>query len=185
MSKPQREQIQNGLNGWDAIVNNDFIKIFDRPFPLFRHTGTETNLASSFPPGSYDESIVWVNHSALGLTGYVSHPAHPSGTPTWVQARRRLNLRPRITKTGATTLTSDEVQVILTTAGAGYPTTLAPVAQMVGEEVMLKNISTQVMTVDGNGTELIDGALTYSLTLQYSFVWLYSDGTTWHVVGKG
>jgi hypothetical protein len=37
------------------------------------------------------------------------------------------------------------------------------------------------VTVDGNASETIDGALTYALAVQYQSITIISDGTNWHI----
>ncbi len=40
------------------------------------------------------------------------------------------------------------------------------------------------VTVRGSGTELIDGSNTYSLTVQYKYVVIQSNGTQWFIIGN-
>lgn len=44
--------------------------------------------------------------------------------------------------------------------------------------------SVNTVTVDPNGSETIDGAATYVLTLQYQTVTIISDGSNWHIISK-
>jgi len=44
--------------------------------------------------------------------------------------------------------------------------------------------SANTVTIDPLGSETIDGAATYVLSLQYSTVTIMSDGTNWHVISK-
>lgn len=54
-----------------------------------------------------------------------------------------------------------------------------------GFTIRVKKIdaTANAVTVDGNGAETIDGALTYPLNAQYNFVDLVTDGTKWDIVG--
>lgn len=79
MARPSRDTIQSGVNGWDATANDNLIKLFDGPLPIHEHSGTEANLASTFAAGSYDNCLVWVNHTVDGWTLY-----HSDGS-TWEQ----------------------------------------------------------------------------------------------------
>lgn len=45
--------------------------------------------------------------------------------------------------------------------------------------------SSNAVTIDGNGTETIDGASSYSLSDQYDRVTLVSNGTNWEIVAEG
>jgi hypothetical protein len=77
MARPSRDTIQSGVNGWDATTNDNFIRTFDGPFPIHEHTGDESDLAATFPVASYDNCLVWVDHT---IDGWV--PYHSDGS-TW------------------------------------------------------------------------------------------------------
>jgi len=86
------------------------------------------------------------------------------------------------TITSATTLTDDH-HVILCNNGP-YTVTLPPAAANTGRVYRIKNIdpSGDAITIDGNGSETIDGNLTYALQpYQYSIT-LISDGDNWQVI---
>lgn len=71
--------------------------------------------------------------------------------------------------------------------GAAFTVNLPAAASVgAGKEVTIKKIdaSANAVTVDGNASETIDGATTYSLSAQWKYVKLYSDGTNWHIVGN-
>lgn len=80
MSKPTRDEIQNGLNGWDAAVNDNFEKILDKPFPLYFHTGDESDIESTFPAASHENCLVAFSHTTLGDVVYM---VDSEGTPAW------------------------------------------------------------------------------------------------------
>lgn len=77
MARPERDTIQSGTGGWDATANDNFIRIFDNPFAIHEHSGDESDLASTFAAASYDNSLVWVDHSVDGWSLY-----HSDGS-TW------------------------------------------------------------------------------------------------------
>tara|TARA_R110002095_G_C4251957_1_gene240444 strand:+ start:39806 stop:40915 length:1110 start_codon:yes stop_codon:yes gene_type:complete len=77
MARPSRDTIQSGVNGWDASVNDNFTRTFDLPLAIHEHVGDESDLASTFPAASYDNCLVWVNHTVDGWTPY-----HSDGS-TW------------------------------------------------------------------------------------------------------
>ena len=56
------------------------------------------------------------------------------------------------------------------TAGAGF-------------EFTAKNIGSGTITIDGDGSETIDGAATFAIITQYNAITLQSDGTNWNTVG--
>lgn len=77
MARPSRDPIQSGTNGWDATLNDNLIKLFDGPLAIHEHTGDESDLASTFAAASYDNCLVWVDHTVSGWTLY-----HSDGS-TW------------------------------------------------------------------------------------------------------
>lgn len=65
--------INSGIQGWDAAINDNFTVLAAGPWPVYQKTvGDESNLATAFPPGSYDRCILFVNHSTLGWIPYYS-----------------------------------------------------------------------------------------------------------------
>ena len=86
------------------------------------------------------------------------------------------------TITSATTLTDDH-HVILCNNGP-YTVTLPPAAANASRVYRIKNIDAQsdVITIDGNGSETIDGDLTYALQPYKHSITLISDGANWYVI---
>jgi hypothetical protein len=66
------------------------------------------------------------------------------------------------------------------TAGAAVTITLPPAIDSTDRVIVVKKIgSTAAVTVDGNSSELIDGATTTSIVSQYTALQLVSDGANW------
>jgi hypothetical protein len=61
-------------------------------------------------------------------------------------------------------------------------TVLLPIASSVFTPLYIKNIGVGVITIDGNGSQTIDGALTYALTNQWDSITLVSNGTGWFIL---
>jgi len=61
-------------------------------------------------------------------------------------------------------------------------TVTLPFAASVFTPLYIKNIGTGVITIDGNGSQTIDGALTYDLTHQWDSITLVSNGTGWFIL---
>ena len=87
-----------------------------------------------------------------------------------------------VTKTGAYTATNDDY-VIDCTSGT-FTVTLPASSGRTGRILIIKNSGAGTITVDGNGAETIDGATTYSLSVQYATVQIMSDGTNWKIIAK-
>jgi hypothetical protein len=91
-----------------------------------------------------------------------------------------------VSKTATYTATISD-HTILCNATTGAITINLPTAVgIAGREYVIKKTDSSVnaVTVDGSGSETIDGALTYSLALQYKYVRIQTDGANWFVVGN-
>jgi len=51
-----------------------------------------------------------------------------------------------------------------------------------GFKYQIKNRSTNAITINPNGSETIDGALTFSLSTQEASVTLITDGSNWFII---
>jgi hypothetical protein len=87
-----------------------------------------------------------------------------------------------VTKTGAYTATNDDY-VIDCTSGT-FTVTLPASSGRTGRILIIKNSGAGTITVDGNASETIDGATTYSIAVQYGTVQIMSDGTNWKIIAK-
>ena len=87
-----------------------------------------------------------------------------------------------VSKTGAYTATFNDY-IIDCTSGT-FTVTLPASASQAGRILIIKNSGAGTITVDGNASETIDGAATYSLSVQYSTVQIASDGTNWKIISK-
>jgi hypothetical protein len=87
-----------------------------------------------------------------------------------------------VAKTGAYTAT-DADYVIDCTSGT-FTVTLPASSGRTGRILIIKNSGAGTITVDGNASETIDGAATYSLSVQYATVQIMSDGTNWKIIAK-
>ena len=69
-------------------------------------------------------------------------------------------------------------------SSAAVTVTLKPAAEAKGKRLTIKKIdsSANAVTVDGDGSETIDGATTAVINCQYESICLMSDGTEWWVV---
>jgi hypothetical protein len=86
-----------------------------------------------------------------------------------------------VTTTPYTQIENDDVILVDAT---GAPATVNLLAADNGKQIIIKktDASGNSVTIDGNGAQTIDGALTNVLTSQYDSVTLVSDGTAWHIV---
>ncbi len=79
----------------------------------------------------------------------------------------------------------DDVILCDCTAGA-ITVTLPKVSDRVNYRYIIKKIdsSGNAVTIDGDGSETIDGAATQPLTTQWDALELVTDETAWFIVGK-
>lgn len=111
MARPSRDTIQSGVNGWDASVNDNFTRTFDRPIAIHEHVGDESDLASTFPAASYDNCLVWVNHTVDGWTPY-----HSDGS-TWDKLFERFSAAFTASTDTPANYTSDALKFVRVNAG--------------------------------------------------------------------
>ena len=85
----------------------------------------------------------------------------------------------------ATQIATDRL-ILGDATGGAFTVTLLTAAGREGWEIMVKktDASGNAVTIDGAGSETIDGATTVALSSQYSSRRLISDGTNWHVVAS-
>jgi hypothetical protein len=86
-----------------------------------------------------------------------------------------------VTATTYTTLSTDS-NILADNAAGVAVTLLAAATAGDGYELTIKRTgATGTITIDGDGTETIDGALTATLTTQYESLTLLCDGSNWHI----
>lgn len=78
--------------------------------------------------------------------------------------------------------TLDSTDHIIDCTSGTYTVTLPTAASITGREYIIKNSGTGVITVDGNASETIDGALTYILGTQYDSLTIISNGANWIII---
>lgn len=178
MPKPTRDNIQNSLNGWDATINNNFIKTMDGPLPVFLHTGDETDIESSFPAASHNECLVMVDHTVVGMSLYVVDKDHPSGSAKWV-AFSTFNSAAHTARNTTSSIGDDEIFTLTNPAGA-ITLTMPLASRTAGKTFVVKNLAAQIVTITSASN--IDGAANFLLSVQYASATLYSDGATYHII---
>jgi len=88
-----------------------------------------------------------------------------------------------VAKTAAYTMDSDDDIITGDVSGGAFSITLLPVAGMTGKEIKIIKIDSSgtSLTIQANGSELINGANTQALAVQYEALNLYCDGTAWYI----
>ncbi len=89
-----------------------------------------------------------------------------------------------ITTVSTDTTLSSIATVLVNAASAPITITLPAAASYPNQIYQIKKIDSSVntVTVDGNGSETIDGDLTAIIAFQYSAMDIISNGTSWFII---
>ena len=89
-----------------------------------------------------------------------------------------------LTKTAAYTIEEDDDVILGDATAAAFTVTLPKATLFEGRRFTVKKIDASVnaVTLDGDGSETIDGALTVALAVQYEALEVLSNGTGWVIV---
>lgn len=96
--------------------------------------------------------------------------------------------RPAIaTKTANYTATAADRTILVDATGGARTITLPAVATHAGQEYVIKKIdaTANAVTIDGDGSDTIDGAATLVLAAQWDGATIQNDGSAWYVLAPG
>ena len=85
-----------------------------------------------------------------------------------------------VAKTG--TYTAGATDFCIDCTANTFTVTLPTAVGIAGKQYCVKNSGAGVITVDGNGSETIDGAANFVLSTRYESIWVISDGANWKVI---
>lgn len=105
------------------------------------------------------------------MTGPAWTPSTATGTTTL----------PLTNRTGTYLIDSSTDCVVNCTANT-FTVTLPTAVGIEGQYFVIKNSGTGVITIDGDGSETIDGATNKTLSVQYESMTLVSNGANWIIV---
>ena len=117
-----------------------------------------------------------LGHSKLGDTLY----------PKNLLSGGTFDVKRITTKTGTATLVISEAGLILVSASSPHTLELPLAATVAGLEfwIIKTDTNTNLITIDGNGGETINGELTWiSLNFQWAFLHIKSTGSNWIILG--
>lgn len=109
------------------------------------------------------------------------------GTVTRVKLAQGAVARRAVTsKTANYTATTNDDLIVCDTSSGGFTITLPAVSGIDGKLLQIKKTTSDfnVVTIDGNSSETIDGATTIGLITQYESVTLVAGASEWHVVDR-
>lgn len=89
-----------------------------------------------------------------------------------------------VTKTTAYTATTGDNTILCNATSAAFTITLPAASGNSGIKYNIKKIdsSANVITIDADGSETIDGALTLTLSSQYDSYTIQCDGSAWYIL---
>ncbi len=123
------------------------------------------------------------NRSALGTASETYFEAHLINPALSVGAGPIYETT--VTKTIAYTSQLIDGCILCDATGGAFTVTLLSAVNNNGKIYTIKKIdvSANAITVDGDGSETIDGATTKSLASQYDYIQIQSDGANWNIIG--
>jgi hypothetical protein len=110
-----------------------------------------------------------------------------AGAPNAVGSWSRMGQYSGVTsKTAAYTATAGDDLILGNATSAAFTVTLPTAVGIKGKRYTVKktDASANAVTVDGNGSETIDGALTKALGSQFATITIVSDNAAWQIVAQ-
>lgn len=80
----------------------------------------------------------------------------------------------------STAATIGKTLTIVDSSSGAVTVTLPPAVDYEKKAFTIKRVGANNVTIDGDGSETIDGALTLVLSTNYDYAKVYSDGAEWH-----
>ena len=128
-------------------------------------------------------------HAALA-TGIHGAGASTVATAANIATHAALMLNPAVhptpvaTKTTTYTASSTDSLILADATSAAFVITLPTAVGITGKVYDIQKIDSSVntVTIDGNGTETINGDLTQTMSYQYDSITIISDNTNWRII---
>jgi hypothetical protein len=140
-----------------------------------------------YPGGTVDKKV---DAGTLSANNYVSAEQRViAGTDPGIAANlmySRPNFPVVVTKTAAYTASNADEIILGSATSAAFTVTLPTAVGIAGKKMTIKKIdsSGNAVTIDGNGSQTIDGATTIALSAQWAHRTIVSDGTNWLTIGQ-
>ncbi len=167
MARPALTPINNGNQGWDSDLDDNFEMLTVTPIPLPESALTSlASLQSTYPAAAYDRCLIWINLTTYGYTLCWSN-----GT-SWVT----LGFEKRPLRSSAATISQLITDKVVRFTGTTNTYNLLAAASWAGITVDGRNDGSGNLTIDPSGAETINGAATLVVAAGAAFR-IYSDGT--------
>jgi len=133
-----------------------------------------------------DGQLFWrsdTNRYRVRLGGTYYNLATTADIPTILPS----NVTPLATKTTTYTTTNADGVILCDATSGAFTVTLVSAVGNTGLTQTFKKIDSgaNVVTVDANSTQTIDGVLSMGLSAQWTWFTAVSDGSNWMIVGQG
>ncbi len=125
----------------------------------------------------FTAALLWCSHAPAQALVNITDPANGTGIAYKANAKA---------VTAAYTMTRADHTLLANATAASFTIGLLPAGTNLTNQVIAiqKTDSTAyTVTIDGNGSETIDGLTTYTLSSQYQTVFLQAGQSGWHVLG--
>ncbi len=155
------------------------------------------NVSEGYPGGNHERSsnsgstwVTWATQENLfeeygGQSGYLWIEGNylryiDASVVEHALALLHINV---VTKTGDYTITTTDDVILADASSGAFTVTLPTAAGIKGRVYDTKKTdsSGNTVTLDGNGSETIDGATTQVIKAQYTTITVFSDGSNWHI----
>lgn len=139
---------------------------------------------TSFEAQAQSANIEYKLPAAIGSTNQVLSISGVAGTVatlTWATPSGGSAIT---TKTSDYTVTSNDDTILANANGGGLTISLPSAATVSAKKFTIKKIdaTANVVIVDPNSTQTIDGSLTFNIATQYQSVTVQSDGSNWYIL---
>jgi len=136
----------------------------------------------------YDGSL-WYRSDTHKFRARINSATENLATEAYVTAAlpTTMNKQPFAAKTTTYTTTNADGIISVDATSAAFTVTLVTAVGNSGLTQTLKKIDStaNVVTIDANTTQTIDGALTIGLSTQWAWLTIVSNGANWLVTGMG
>ena len=137
----------------------------------------------SYPQAIAQTNQIVIGYDAIGNGSNSTIIGNASTTSAELKGTLKSNgqILALTTKSANYTLTASD-EIITVTAGATI--TLPTAVGAIGRTYTIKRTGSSDVIIDGDGSQTIDGTTTHTLTAQYKYVKVVSDGSNWIIVGN-
>jgi len=167
-----------------ANINHTSLNEFVVTFPEATNGSVLATLGAPFVSGGGGSGTVTSVAISVdnGLTINSGSPVTTSGTIALTINRDSFT---PVNSVSTNTTLDDTYEIVLVDATSGTVTIVLPTAVgITGRKYYVKKIdsSSNLVTIDGNGSETIDDALTQSIGTRYNVFMVVSNGTNWSIL---